>query len=154
MGVFSFFKKQKQFFTAQENEQIVQAIRMAEMQTSGEIRVYVESRNPLVSTVERAAEIFYNLKMQETEHRNGVLLYLAVDDHEVALFGDEGIHQMVGSSYWEAQVTKMLELFKQNNLPTGMANCILAVGETLHEKFPYEAATDKNELPDEIVFGK
>lgn len=154
MGIFSFFRKPVPFFTVAQNEQIVNAIRNAEKQTSGEIRIYIESKNPLVSTLERAAEIFFHLKMQETDHRNAVLLYLAMDHHEVALFGDEGIHQQVGSAYWENEVQGMLQLFRQNDIATGIANCVTQIGATLKEKFPYEASTDRNELPDEIVFGK
>jgi uncharacterized membrane protein len=154
VGIFSFFKKPTQYFSAAQTEQIVNAIRNAEKQTSGEIRIYIESKNPLVSTVERAAEVFFQLKMQETDHRNAVLLYLAMDHHEVALFGDEGIHQQVGTAYWENEVKSMLPLFKQNDIATGIADCVTHIGQTLKEKFPYEAATDRNELPDEIVFGK
>lgn len=154
MGIFSFFRKQKQYFTPKEMETIVEAIRKAEQQTSGEVRVFVESKNPLVSTIDRAAEIFYQLKMQETDNRNAVLLYLAMDHHEVALFGDEGIHAQVGSAYWQQEVTAMIAKFSGNAISTGIVNCIQHIGETLKEKFPYERSTDRNELPDEIVFGK
>jgi len=154
VGIFSFFRKQKQYFTPKQTELILDAIRNAEKQTSGEIRIYIESKNPLVSTIERAAAIFFKLKMEKTEHRNAVLLYLAMDHHEVALFGDEGIHQKVGAAYWEKEVAAMISLFKQNDLATGIVNCVSHIGQALKEQFPYEATTDKNELPDEIVFGK
>jgi uncharacterized membrane protein len=154
VGIFSFFRKQQQYFTPQQTEQILTAIRNAERQTSGEIRIFIESRNPLVSTIERAAAVFFQLKMEKTAHRNAVLLYLAMKDHEVALFGDEGIHQRVGTSYWENEVAEMLQLFRQHDMATGIANCVTHIGEALKQQFPYEATTDKNELPDEIVFGK
>jgi uncharacterized membrane protein len=153
MGLFPLFKK-KPFFTADEQLRIVDAIRACEKQTSGEIRVFVESKNPLMNPVERAGEVFFKLKMQETDHRNGVLLYLAVKHREVALFGDEGIYKATGAPYWDGAVSKMIGLFKQEQLVDGMVQCITRVGETLQEKFPYIPTEDKNELPDDIVFGK
>lgn len=152
--MFSFFKKPRQFFSADENRQIVEAIRQAEKQTSGEVRIYVESKNPFVDPLDRAKEIFYNLKMQETEHRNGVLLYLAMDHHELALFADEGIYQKAGADYWNNEVKQMIEGFTKHNIGDSIERCVLHIGQTLKEKFPYESTTDKNELPDEIVFGK
>lgn len=147
------FRKSKPVFTPAEAEQIVKAIREAEKATSGEVRVFIEKKNPLVSPLERAAEVFYDLKMQETDHRNGVLLYLATDHHEVALYGDEGIHRALGSEWWEKEVREMLQYFKQQDLASGIIQCISHAGRALQEKFPYEAGTDRNELPDEIVFG-
>lgn len=152
MGLFPFFKK-KPFFTDAEQQRIVEAIRQCERQTSGEIRVYVESKNPYMNPLERAAEVFFGLKMEKTDDRNGVLLYLATQHREMALFGDEGICQKVGVDYWNAAVKEMVSSFSQGNLVEGMVNCIAKVGQTLKETFPYQAADDKNELPDDIVFG-
>ena len=151
--MFSLFKK-KEFFSAKDKEQIVEAIRMAEMETSGEIRIYVESKNAYVDAIDRAAEIFFKLKMQETEHRNAVLLYIAMKDQQLALYADEGIYQKAGADYWNAAVKNMLSQFTKDNISNSIEQCILQIGQTLKEKFPYEAATDKNELPDDIVFGK
>ncbi len=155
MGIFSLFqKKPKQFFSAEENRQIVEAIRQAEKQTSGEVRIFVESKNPFVDPLDRAKEIFFKLKMQETDHRNGVLLYLAMDHHELALFADQGIYEKAGAEYWNSEVKQMITGFTSDNIGDSIERCILHVGQTLKEKFPYEATTDKNELPDDIVFGK
>lgn len=151
--MFSFFKK-KDLFTVAENEQIVAAIRNAEKRTSGEVRVYIESKNPLVDPLERAALIFFKLEMDETEHRNAVLLYIATKHKELALFGDQGIHEKVGDAYWKNEVQLMLQNFRDHHLFDGIVNCITHIGETLSEKFPYIATEDKNELPDEIIFGK
>lgn len=107
-----------------------------------------------MDAIDRAAEIFYQLKMDETAQRNGVLLYIAVRDHQVAVFGDEGIHKMVGEQYWFAEVSKMLEQFRQEHLVDGIVECINDIGEALYQHFPYNRETDKNELPDEIVFGR
>ncbi len=154
MGIFSFLHKPKEFFSAKDKEQIVQAIRNAERETSGEIRVYVESRNPLVNVMERAAEIFFNLKMQQTDDRNAVLLYIAMKDKELALFGDEGIYKRVGADYWNNEVKNMISQFSKDNISNGIEQCIQHIGQTLKEKFPYNTTTDRNELPDDIVFGK
>ncbi|WP_255155774.1 TPM domain-containing protein [Ferruginibacter sp. HRS2-29] len=155
MGIFSFFsKKQKEFFSAEDKAQIVEAIRASEKTTSGEIRVFVESRNAFVDAIDRAAEVFFKLKMEKTEHRNAVLLYVAMEDHQLALFGDEGIYNAVGKEYWDEAVTNMISQFTKDNVSKGIEQCILRIGQTLKEKFPYESTTDKNELPDDIVFGK
>lgn len=155
MSLFSLFKKKpRQFFSAEDNSQIVQAIRQAEKQTSGEIRIFVEGKNPFVDPLDRAKEIFFSLKMDHTEHRNAVLLYVAMDHHELALFADEGIYKAAGTDYWNSEVKKMLAGFTKENISNSIEQCILEIGQVLKEKFPYEATTDRNELPDDIVFGK
>jgi uncharacterized membrane protein len=153
MGIFPFFKR-REFFSAEDKEQIVEAILMAEKETSGEIRVYVESKNAYVDAIDRAAEIFFKLKMQETDHRNAVLLYIAMDHQELALFADEGIYQKVGAAYWNDEVKNMLAMFTKDNVSNGIEQCIAHIGQTLKEKFPYIPTEDRNELPDEIVFGR
>src|SRR6187549_2172088 len=151
--MFSLFKK-KEFFSAEDKAQIVEAIRLAEKETSGEIRIFVESKNPFVDPIDRAAEIFFKLEMQNTEHRNAVLLYIAMKDHELALFADEGIYKKAGAEYWDNAVKNMISQFTRHNINNGIEQCVRQIGQTLKEKFPYEASTDKNELPDDMVFGK
>lgn len=153
MSIFSLFKK-KEFFSAEEKTRIVEAIRIAEKETSGEIRIYVESKNSFMDPIDRTKEIFYQLKMQHTEHRNAVLLYIAMKDQELALFGDEGIYNKVGAEYWNNAVKNMIAQFSRDNIITGIEQCIFQIGQTLKETFPYEVTTDKNELPDDIVFGR
>ncbi|MEP7143621.1 MAG: TPM domain-containing protein [Ferruginibacter sp.] len=153
MGIFPFFKK-KAFFSEPDQARIVEAIRVAEKETSGEIRIYVESKNPFMDPLERAAEIFLKLKMQDTTDRNAVLLYIAMKDHELALYGDEGIHKKVGEEYWSKAVKNMITQFANQNISIGIEQCILQIGQTLKETFPYDASTDKNELSDDMVFGK
>src|SRR5690348_5587175 len=94
------WQKKKAFFSEEENKQLVDAIQKAEQQTSGEVRVYVESKCKYVDALDRAQEIFVSLKMHETELRNATLVYVAVKDRQAAVFGDEGIHQKVGGQYW------------------------------------------------------
>ena len=148
------WQKKKDFFTEEERQQLVDAIQKAEQQTSGEVRIFVESRCKYVDALDRAKEIFFSLKMHETQLRNGTLIYVAVKDKQAAVFGDEGIHQKVGAQYWQDEVTKMLFQFRNQKLVDGICQGIYDLGEALKFYFPYHSGTDKNELPDEIVFGR
>ena len=148
------WKKQKEFFTAEEKQQLIAAIQKAEQRTSGEVRVFVESRCRFVDAIDRAKEIFFQLQMDKTEERNGSLVYVAVKDRQAAVFGDEGIHQKVGQKYWEEEVNKMMVCFRQQKLSDGIAQVVSDIGDALHEYFPFDRDTDKNELPDDIVFGR
>lgn len=152
MGLFS-FQEHKALFTEQEKTAIVAAIREEEQRTSGEIRVYVESKCKYVDPVDRAREVFFKLEMEQTEHRNGVLIYIAHQHRQLAVFGDEGIYKALGNEYWNQEVHTMLKAFNANHFAEGIITIIRDIGKALHEKFPYERATDKNELPDDIVFG-
>ena len=151
----SFFRlfPTKNLFSSQENERIIEAIRSAEQQTSGEIRIYIESRCRFVDPLDRAAEIFWSLKMDHTRHRNSVLLYVAIRDHQFAIFADQGIHQKLGNEFWKKEVDEMSRHFRQNHYLDAILLVIKAIGEALHEHFPYDPNLDKNELPDDIVFG-
>ena len=153
---FSFFPwfKKRHFFTEEEQALMTEAIRHAELQTSGEVRVFVESRCSYVNALDRAAELFYNLEMDETDERNAVLIYLAKDDHQLAIFGDKGIHQKVGSAFWDEEVKQMINAFNKDDFALGLKQCITDVGKALHTHFPYDHKTDKNELPDQILFGR
>src|SRR6476620_10083193 len=146
--------KRKEFFTDEEKQSIVDAVRIAEQRTSGEVRVFVESRCRYVNAIDRAVEIFENLQMQRTELRNATLVYVAIKDRQLAVFGDEGIHQKVGNEYWAHEVVKMINAFNRDNIAEGIRQCVLNIGEALAMHFPYDKGTDKNELPDDIVFGK
>jgi len=151
--IFPFFKK-KSLFTAEEQQLIVDAIRNAERMTSGEVRVFVESKCSYMNAIDRAVELFFNLEMDETEDRNAVLVYVAMKDKQLAVFGDEGIHKKVGDTYWNEEVNKMIKNFNKDNYADGIKNVITDIGEALTKHFPYNNDTDKNELPDEILFGK
>lgn len=153
MGIFSFFNKKQDWFTPDEHASIVNAIRAAEKRTSGEVRVFVESRCSYVDPVDRAVEVFFGLKMEKTEDRNGVLLYIAMKDHQLAVFGDEGIHEKVGTDFWNNEVRQMLSSFSKHNYAEGIVKIITDIGEALVAHFPYENE-DRNELPDDIVFGR
>ncbi len=152
--MFSFLRNKREFFTIEEKQNIAEAIQKAEQRTSGEVRVFVESRCRYVNAIDRAVEIFGNLHMYKTELRNAVLVYVAVKDKQLAVFGDEGIHQKVGNEYWANEVIKMITAFNRDNFAEGIRQCVLNIGEALCTHFPYDKNTDKNELPDDIVFGK
>lgn len=152
--MFSFLRKKKSFFNGEETKLIVNAIRHAEKRTSGEVRVFVESRCSWMDAIDRAAEIFFSLQMDKTEQRNAVLVYVAMKDRQLAVFGDEGIHNKVGTEYWNKVVSEMLLSFNKENYVKGIAECAIQIGDALTTHFPFEKDTDKNELPDEIVFGR
>ena len=151
--MFNLFKRKAGFFTKEEQERIVDAVRQAEQTTSGEVRVYVENRCKYVDALDRATEVFYKLRMQETKQHNAVLVYIALKDHQLAVFGDEGIHQKVGNEYWNQEVGRMIQQFNKEDYAEGIRQCIIDIGEALHTHYPFNRTTDKNELPDEIVFG-
>lgn len=152
--MFGIFRKKKDFFNADEKSRIVEAIHLAEHRTSGEIRVFVESHCSYMDAIDRAIEIFSLLKMQNTADRNGVLVYVAVKDRQLAVFGDEGIHKKLGNEYWNKEVQQMIAHFNKENYSEGIRQCILDIGEALQTHFPYNNDADKNELPDDIVFGR
>jgi uncharacterized membrane protein len=148
------WQKKKEFFTAEEKQLIVEALRNAERLTSGEVRVFVENRCSYMDAIDRAAELFFKLRMNNTVDRNAVLVYVAMKDHQLAVFGDEGIHQKVGAEYWNKEVQQMIRNFNRDNYAEGIKEVVTNIGEALTKFFPYDNSKDKNELPDEIVFGK
>jgi uncharacterized membrane protein len=153
--MFSLFrKKANDFFSAEEKEKILSAIQKAEQTTSGEVRVYVEKRCRFVDAIDRAAEVFYSLKMDQTVYKNATLVYVAFKDRQMAVFGDEGIYVKTGKDFWNEAVKKMLRNFNKENYAQGIVEVVEQIGEALAFHFPYDASTDKNELPDDIVFGK
>ena len=149
-----FFWKKKSLLDEESNRLIVKAIRHAEQRTSGEVRVFVESRCRFMNALDRAQEIFFSLKMNQTEERNATLVYVAIKDRQVAVFGDEGIHQKVGVEYWDNVVKEMLAQFNADNYAKAIGDAVIQIGDALQMHFPYDKETDKNELPDEIVFGR
>jgi uncharacterized membrane protein len=138
------------FFSKEEQQKIVAAIKEAELNTSGEIRVHIENHCKK-ETLERAAEVFYDLKMNQTAARNGILFYLAVKDHKFAVIGDEGINKKVEHDFWNDIKDQMIFNFKENKFADGLVAGISKCGERLKEYFPYQS-DDVNELSDEISF--
>ena len=138
--------------TAQEAS-LVAAIRQAETTTSGEIRVHLEDFCPTPEPLDRAAQVFAELKMHETAQRNGVLFYLAWKNRQFAVIGDAAINEAVPDDFWEVTKETVLAQFKLENYAEGLNRGVKMVGEQLQKFFPYDAATDKNELDDSISYG-
>lgn len=142
----------KSFFSKEQRETILNAIKEAELNTSGEIRLHIDSKckgEPL----DCAVKVFEKLKMHQTNLRNGTLLYLAVKDKKFAIFGDEGINEVVPDDFWEKVKEEMQSLFKEQKFTDGVSYGILQIGEKLKQFFPYQE-DDVNELPDDISIGE
>ena len=138
--------------TDQEQEKIKHSIEWAEKATSGEIRVCVEKKCEK-DAYERAIKCFYDLKMEATALRNGVLIYVALVDKKFAIIGDDGINKAVPDDFWESTKELMLHKFKSNEIAEGISVGIIEAGKQLKKYFPYQS-DDINELPDDIVFLK
>lgn len=140
----------KDFFSNSEELQIMNAIRQAEGNTSGEIRVHIEN-NCKNEVLDRAAQVFDLLKMQKTELRNGVLFYLAIRDKKFAILGDVGINAKVPEKFWDEIKELMLDHFKKGEFADGLSQGIIKAGEQLKEHFEHQD-DDVNELSDEISY--
>lgn len=138
------------FFSKQDQIRIVEAIKAAELNTSGEIRVHLESKTKL-DPITRAQAVFKKLKMHKTQSRNGILFYLAVEDHKFAIIGDSGIHAVVGDEFWERIKESVINKFKDSLFLEGLVEGIQVAGHSLKQYFPYQN-DDKNEQKDEISF--
>jgi len=142
----------KTLFSTEENQQIVAAIQEAEKNTSGEIRVHIESSFK-GDVLDQAAFTFKKLNMNKTDQRNGVLFYLAVKNKKFAILGDAGINQKVPDNFWDNIKDTVLKKFADGNFAEGLSKGILMAGEQLQEHFPYQS-DDVNELSDDISFGE
>ncbi len=140
------------FLTADQQKTVVDAVRLAEKGTSGEIRVHIDGECQ-GSPLKRAEEVFHKLGMQKTKLRNGVLIYLACNSKVFAIIGDKGINDAVPEHFWEEVIAAMGEEFRQGRFTEGLAKAVVLTGEKLQSFFPYQS-DDVNEQPDEISFGK
>ena len=137
-------------FTKQQKDVMVAAIKQAEKDTSGEIRVHIENRCK-INVLDRATDVFAHLNMHKTAQRNGVLIYVALLDHKAASLGDAGINAKVPADFWDSIMKNMIGKFKEGKITEGICEAVTTAGEQLKEYFPYQA-DDINELPDEISF--
>lgn len=137
-------------FNSTDQQRIKSAVQDAEQHTSGEIRVCVEKKCS-EDVLDRAAKYFAKLDMHKTEHRNGVLIYMATVDRKFAIIGDAGINKVVPDNFWDDAKEAMLAQFKTGDLVEGIMTGIAMAGEHLQRYFPHQA-DDKNELPDDIAF--
>lgn len=141
-----------EIFSSEEQERIVQAITVAESKTSGEIRLVVDRKIVSDSILDGAVDYFRKLEMHKTALKNGVLIYLATEDHQFAIIGDEGINMRVGTDFWDETKEQMVEFFRRGDFVQGLITGIYHAGEQLQIFFP-RRSDDINELPDEIHFG-
>jgi len=143
--------KVEDFLTADDESAIVEAIRIAEKQTSGELRVHIEKTYD-GDHFDRALELFHLLKMDNTKQENGVLIYVAVEDRNFVIYGDKGINDVVPDNFWESTRDVMQQQFKKGDFKQGLVDGVLKAGEQLRKHFPWDK-TDTNELSDEISKG-
>lgn len=139
-----------ELLSEEQEQRLVQAIQKAELRTSGEIRVHIEehcSKEPL----ERAARIFHELGMDQTERQNGVLIYIASEDKKAAVYAGKGIHKQVEEGFWNDVLSILLDHFKQGSFEKGMAEAVQKVGTKLEELFPHKSS-DVNELSNDISY--
>jgi len=141
----------KNFFTKDQKLAITKAITQSELQTSGEIRLHIDS-NCEVNVLDSATLIFRKLKMHKTELRNGVLFYLAVTDKKFAILGDKGINEKVPENFWDNIKELMLDHFKKQQFTEGLCKGIEMAGEKLKTHFPLQS-NDTNEITNEISIG-
>ncbi|WP_435261583.1 TPM domain-containing protein [Tenacibaculum sp. nBUS_03] len=143
--------KVENFLSVEEEQEIVLAIRQAELNTSGEIRVHIE-KSTLLSHYNRAQEVFNSLKMFNTQAANAVLIYVAVEDHKFVIYGDKGINDVVSANFWDTTKNIMQEQFKRGDFKQGIIEGVLKAGEELKVHFPWKI-DDEDELSNEISKG-
>jgi uncharacterized membrane protein len=140
-----------ELLTEEQEQRIIEAINKAEKQTSGEIRVHIEhhcNREPL----EQAARIFHELGMDQTKLENGILIYIASEDHKAAVYAGKGIHEQVEDGFWSEVLNTLIEYFKQDDYEKGIEVAVYKVGKKLQELFPYHQKGNINELSNEISY--
>lgn len=139
------------FLTAEEEQEIIEAIVEAEKNTSGEIRVHIEA-TAKIDHFSRAQQLFHFLKMDNTKEGNGVLIYVAVDDKKFVIYGDTGIDRVVPKGFWESTKDVMASHFQKGNFKQGVVEGVLLAGKELEAHFPWNH-NDTNELTDAISKG-
>lgn len=142
--------KPEKFFTREQKEAMVAAIGQAEKDTSGEIRIHFENHSKK-DVLDRATEVFAELKMHRTTLRNGVLVYIALEDKKLAIIGDAGINSKVPSDFWDSIKNRMVEKFREGKICEGVCEAVDEAGLQLKQYFPCRQ-DDVNELPDDLSF--
>lgn len=140
----------EKYFTQEQRNAIVSAIQQAEKDTSGEIRIHIENHCKK-EVLDRSVQVFAELKMHKTALRNGVLIYLALEDKKLAIIGDVGINTKVPTDFWDGIKNRMVEKFRIGNVCEGICDAISEAGIQLKQYFPCQQ-DDINELSDEISF--
>jgi uncharacterized membrane protein len=141
-----------EFLSEADLESLASAVRQAEAKTSAEIRVHLDHTSN-EDALPRAIRIFERLGMHRTALRNGVLIYISVQDHKLAVIGDAGIHERVGEAYWRGLVDAVRERMRQQRSREGLIHAITELGSTLGRHFP-RRPDDRNELSDDVSLGR
>lgn len=139
------------FLTTEQELSVINAIKVAEKNTSGEIRIHLENETKKPS-LERAKEVFLFLKMNDTKDRNAVLIYVSVINKQIAILGDTGINELVPNNFWEEEIQLLKDFFINNEFEEGLIAAVRKVSEKLQLFFPYQK-NDTNELSDQISKG-
>lgn len=145
--------KIEDFLSPDQEAEIVEAIAKAEDHTSGEIRVHLEKKCP-GDALKRAIKLFGKLNMHKTREHNGILIYIAVEDHKLAIFGDSGIHSIVGQTFWDEDIALLVSYFQKGAYKEGIIEIIARIGDKLHEHFPANTSDNPDELENTISFGE
>lgn len=144
--------KIQDYISAEDEKEIVEAIKQGEKQTSGEIRLHIEIKCPIDQPFDRALQVFEQLDMHKTKLLNGILIYVALEDHKLVICGDKGINDIVGKKYWEDTIELITNHFKIDQYKEGLIMGITDIGHKLKQYFPYQS-DDTNELSDDISKG-
>lgn len=139
-------------FSSEEQDRIVHAINVAEAKTSGEIRLVIDEKLKASSAMDGAVAYFEKLEMHKTGLNNGVLIYMAIDDHEFAIIGDRGLDTKLEANFWDETRELMISFFRRDDIVQGLIEGIHHVGDQLQRYFP-RGVDDVNELPNDIYFG-
>ena len=139
------------FLSESDEKEVINAIQKAELNTSGEIRIHIEAK-ATKDPYERALDVFSELKMHQTDQRNGVLIYIATEDKKFAICGDKGINDVVADDFWDSTRDTIAEHFRKGNFKDGIVAGILNAGIQLKKHFPYQK-DDENELSNKISKG-
>lgn len=138
------------YFTQEQKDAMVSAIQQAEKDTSGEIRIHFENHTKR-EILDRAAQVFAELKMHKTALRNGVLIYIVLEDKKLAILGDAGLNAKVPANFWDGIKNRMVEKFKAGQVCEGICEAVREAGVQLKTYFPCQE-DDVNELPDDLSF--
>lgn len=140
----------KHFFSPEQEQRIVRAIQQAEEKTSGEIKLHIQHHTRFDDPLDEARYCFKKLNLHQTKQRNAVLFFFNPTEHKIAVFGDEGLHKVLPSNYWDEMIKHMVGLFKKNEFVEAFEYGIEHCGQQLSQHFPSLGNKDINELSDEI----
>jgi uncharacterized membrane protein len=142
----------EKFLTEEEKKQVDEAVKKAERETSGEIKLFID-RFCWGKIEDKVLRVFRRLGLSRTKERNGVLIYLVTTNREFAIYGDEGINKKVPENFWDRIKDSMQEGFSRGDFGKAIAEAIETIGLQLKAYFPYRQ-DDKNEISNKIEYGK